>query len=92
MLAIRVSFSDVAIESSAAYFDRLLLFKRQFWEQQTEGAVTLTTTLHDSVFTLPFPMAYYGDDDRFQERLVFMVRDLVKLADPTVNFAPTRAS
>lgn len=88
VLAIRVSFSDVAIESSAAYFDRLLLFKRQFWEQQTEGAVTLTTTLHDSVFTLPFPMAYYGDDDRFQERLVFMVRDLVKLADPTVNFAP----
>ena len=41
MLAIRVSFGDVAIESSAAYFDRLLLFKRQFWEQQTEGAVTL---------------------------------------------------
>ncbi len=88
VLAIRVSFSDTPIESSTAYYDRLLLFQKQYWEQMTDGATTLTHTLWDSVFTLPHPMAYYGDDDRFQERLVFMVRDLVKLADSTVDFRP----
>lgn len=88
ILAIRVAFSDTPIDSSTEYFNRLLLFQKQFWDQQTEGSHTLTATLADSVFTLPHPMAYYGDDDRFQERLVFMVRDLVQLADSTVNFAP----
>ncbi|HYJ31901.1 MAG TPA: M6 family metalloprotease domain-containing protein [Candidatus Binatia bacterium] len=88
VLAIRVAFSDTPIESTTAYYDRLLLFQKQFWEQQTEGSRTLTPTLVDSVFTLPHPMAYYGDDDHFQERLVFMVRDLVQLADSTVDFAP----
>ncbi|HET7496945.1 MAG TPA: M6 family metalloprotease domain-containing protein [Candidatus Eisenbacteria bacterium] len=88
ILAIRVAFSDTPIESTTAYYDRLLLFQKQFWEQETEGSRTLTATLVDSVFTLPHPMAYYGDDDRFQERLVFMVRDLVQLADSTVDFAP----
>lgn len=88
VLAVRVSFSDTPIESSTAYYDRLLLFQKQYWEQMTDGATTLTHTLWDSVFTLPHPMAYYGDDDHFQERLVFMVRDLVKLADSTVDFRP----
>jgi len=88
ILAIRVAFSDTPIDSSTAYYDRLLLFQKQFWDQQTEGSRTLNPTLLDSVFTLPHPMAYYGDDDRFQERLVFMIRDLVQLADSTVNFAP----
>jgi len=87
ILAVRVAFSDTPIESTTAYYDRLLLFQKQYWEQQTEGARTLNPTLLDTVFTLPHPMAYYGDDARFQERLVFMVRDLVKLADSTVNFA-----
>jgi M6 family metalloprotease-like protein len=88
VLAIRVAFSDTPIDSSAAYFNRLLFFQKQYWEQQTEGVVTIVPTLADSVFTLPHPMAYYGDDDRFQERLVFMVRDLVQLADSTIDFRP----
>jgi len=33
-------------------------------------------------------MSYYGNDDRFQERVVFMVRDMVQLADSTVDFRP----
>lgn len=87
ILAIRVAFSDSPVDSSTAYYDRLLLFLNQYWSQQSDGQVTLTTTLWDSVFTLPKPMAYYGDDDHFQQRLVFMVRDLVGLADSTVNFS-----
>jgi M6 family metalloprotease-like protein len=88
ILAIRVAFSDTPIDSSTAYFNRLLFFQKQYWEQMTEGSRTLTPTLLDSVFTLPHPMAYYGNDDRFQERLVFLVRDLVQLADSTVDFRP----
>ncbi|HSQ59839.1 MAG TPA: hypothetical protein VLT84_05345, partial [Acidobacteriota bacterium] len=86
VLAIRVAFSDTPIESTTAYYDRLLLFLNQFWSQATDDAVTLAPELVDSVFTLPQTMAYYGDDDRFQERLVFMVRDLVAVADPVVDF------
>ncbi|HXF58487.1 MAG TPA: M6 family metalloprotease domain-containing protein, partial [Candidatus Saccharimonadales bacterium] len=88
VLAVRVAFSDTPIDSSTAYYNRLLFFMNQYWSQVTGGQVTLTPTLWDSVFTLPHPMAYYGDDDRFQERVVFMVRDLVALADSTIDFRP----
>lgn len=86
VLAIRVAFSDTPIESSTAYYDRLLFFMNQYWSQATDGLHSIDHTLVDSVFTLPQPMAYYGDDDRFQERLVFLVRDLVAAADSTVDF------
>jgi len=88
ILAIRVAFSDTPIESSAAYYNRLLFFQKQFWEQSTGGVAILNATLWDSVFTLPRPMAYYGDDAMFQERVVHMVRDAVLAADSTVDFRP----
>jgi len=88
ILAIRVSFSDTPIESSAAYYDRLLFFQKQYWEQVTDGIAVLNPTLWDSVFTLPHPMAYYGDDARFQQRVVELVRDVVLAADSTVDFRP----
>ncbi|HEY2923372.1 MAG TPA: M6 family metalloprotease domain-containing protein [Candidatus Eisenbacteria bacterium] len=88
VLALRVAFSDTPIESSAAYYDRVLFFMNQYWNQVSGGQVILQPTLWDSVFTLPQPMSYYGEDALFQERLVFMVRDLVALADSTVDFRP----
>ena len=88
VLALRVSFSDTPIESSSAYYNRVLFFMNQYWNQVSGGQVTLQPTLWDSVFTLPQTMAYYGDDDRFQERVVFMIRDLIALADSTVDFRP----
>lgn len=86
VLAIRVAFSDTPVESSAAYYNRLLFFMNQYWSQATDGLHVINATLVDSVFTLPQPMSYYGNDDLFQERLVFMVRDLVAAADPVVDF------
>ena len=86
ILVIRAAFSDTPIDSSAAYYNRLLFFMNQYWTQASDGAHDLNATLVDSVFTLPHPMAYYGDDDHFQERIVFMIRDLVALADPVVDF------
>ncbi len=88
VLAVRVAFSDTPIESSAAYYNRILFFMNQYWNQVSDGLVTLEPTLWDSVFTLPQPMAYYGEDDRFQERVVHMVRDMVSLADSTIDFRP----
>jgi M6 family metalloprotease-like protein len=88
VLAIRASFSDTPIESTAAYYDRLLLFMSQYWSQMSNGMITLNVTLCDSVFTLPHPLAYYGDDAAFQERLVYLVRDVVGAADSTVDFSP----
>jgi M6 family metalloprotease-like protein len=87
VLAVRVAFSDTPIESSTAYYGRLLFFMNQYWNQATDGTLTLTPTLWDSVYTLPHPMSYYGEDDRLQERLVFLVRDLVAQADPQINFS-----
>ncbi len=86
VLAIRVAFSDTPIESSATYFNRILFFMNQYWSQSTGGLHVINATLADSVFTLPQPMNYYGNDDLFQERLVFMVRDLVAAADPVLDF------
>ncbi len=88
VLALRVAFSDTPIESSTTYFNRILFFMNQYWSQASGGAITLTPTLWDSVFTLPHPMSYYGDDAQFQQRVVYMVRDLVALADSTVDFRP----
>ena len=88
ILAIRVAFSDTPIDSSAAYYNRLLFFQKQFWEQSTGGLAVLNATLWDSVFTLSRPMAYYGDDDKFQERVVHLIRDTVLAADSTVDFRP----
>jgi M6 family metalloprotease-like protein len=92
-LAIRVSFLEsptdtLKADSSAAYYDRILLFLSQYWNQVTDGAVVVQPTLWDEVFVLPHPMAYYGDDARFQERLVYLVRDAIQAADPTVDFRP----
>ena len=86
VLAIRVAFSDTPVESSATYYNRLLFFMNQYWSQSTGGLHVINATLADSVFTLPQPMSYYGNDDLFQERLVFMVRDLVAAADPVLDF------
>ena len=88
VLAVRVAFTDTPVDSSTAYYDRILFFMNQYWSQVTGGQVTLTPTLWDSVFTLPHPMSYYGDDGHYQERLVFMIRDMVALADSTVDFRP----
>ncbi len=82
VLAVRVAFSDTPIESSTAYYDRLLFFMNQYWSQVTAGQVTLQPTLWDSVFSLPHPMAYYGDDGRFQERVVFMVTGKMEQLNP----------
>ena len=87
VLAIRVSFTDTKIESTTAYYDRLLFFLNQYWSQVSDNQIVLNTTLWDSVYTLPKPMAYYGDDDRFQERLVELVRDAVQASDSTVDFS-----
>jgi len=86
ILAIRVAFSDTKIDSSTAYFDRLLFFMNQYWSQASGDLHVLNATLVDSVFTLPQPMSYYGDDAQFQERLVYLFRDLVAVADPVVDF------
>jgi M6 family metalloprotease-like protein len=86
VLAIRVAFADTPIDSSTAYYDRLLFFMNQYWSQASGGLHVLNATLVDSVFTLPHPMSYYGDDALFQQRLVYMVRDLVAVADPVVDF------
>jgi M6 family metalloprotease-like protein len=87
-LAVRVSFSDSPVESSDAYYNRLLFFLNQYWNQNTDGLVTVQPDLWPTVYTLPNPMAYYGDDARFQERLVFLVRDLVAQADTAIDFRP----
>ena len=87
VLAIRASFTDTPIESTTAYYDRLLFFLNQYWSQVSDNQIVLNTTLWDSVFVLPHPMAYYGDDANFQTRLVELVRDVVSAADSTVDFS-----
>ncbi len=88
VLAIRVSFSDLPIDSSTAYYNRILFFLNQYWSQASDGAVSIVPTVADSVFTLPHTQAYYGDDAYYQQRLVYLVRDAIELADSTIDFRP----
>jgi M6 family metalloprotease-like protein len=87
-LAVRVAFSDTPIDSSDAYYNRILFFLNQYWNQNTDGLVTIQSDLWPTVYTLPHPMSYYGDDALYQERLVYLVRDLVAQADSAVDFRP----
>ena len=86
-LAIRVDFDDHSMDSSTVYFERVLLFMKQYWNQVTYGQITIQTTLTDSVYRLPQAETYYGDDELFEERETLFIRDAILAADADYNLA-----
>jgi M6 family metalloprotease-like protein len=87
VLALRVDFEDQPMDSSAAYFERLLLFLTEHYETTSGGQLRLQTTLSPSVYRLPQTMAWYGLDDSIGVREAVLCYDAVQVADPEVNFA-----
>jgi M6 family metalloprotease-like protein len=86
-LAIRVDFEDHPMDSSTVYFERVLLFMNQYWNQVTYGQITIQTTLTESIYRLPQEEIYYGDDEFFAERQTLFIRDAILAADPDLNLA-----
>jgi M6 family metalloprotease-like protein len=87
ILVLRVDFSDDPMDSTTAYFERLLLFQREHYGTISGGQLTLEHTLAPSVYRLPQPLTYYGLDDSIGVRQGILCWDAVKAADPEVNFA-----
>ncbi|HEX7880056.1 MAG TPA: M6 family metalloprotease domain-containing protein [Candidatus Eisenbacteria bacterium] len=86
ILAIRVDFSDQEMDSTTAYFERLLLFQREHYGTISDGQFTLQHTLAPSVYRMPQPMAWYGLDDSIGVRQAILCWDAIRAADPEVNF------
>jgi M6 family metalloprotease-like protein len=86
ILAIRVDFEDEPMDSSTAYFERILLFQKEHYETVSDGQFILEQTLAPSVYRLPKPLTYYGLDDSIGVRQAVLGWDAVKAADPEVDF------
>ncbi|MGD8396116.1 MAG: M6 family metalloprotease domain-containing protein, partial [Candidatus Eiseniibacteriota bacterium] len=86
-VGIMVDFEDQPMDSTRAYFERVLFHQNQYWEQVTYGQVVIAATIPDSIYRMPETMAYYGEDELFGERQTEFVRDAVLVADDEVDYA-----
>lgn len=87
VLALRVDFEDQPMDSSAAYFERLLFFLDQYYDQVSGGQARFASTLNPTVYRLPRPTAWYGLDDSVGTRQAVFAYDAVKAADPDVDYS-----
>lgn len=85
---------------NADYFSAHMKAHSRYWEQVSEGKVTLTWDIFpadpDSAFTLPREMSYYGrcDFDSVVAGLEYFFEDGIRLADsaaPEIHFADYQA-
>src|SRR5262245_36035251 len=96
MIALLVDFDDQpmsAIEHGApadsidAYFNRLLMFLNQYYQEVSDTLVTVTWELSPRVYRLPEDMTWYGDDKDLAVREASLVRDAVQAADDDIDFS-----
>jgi len=103
VLMLLAAFADVAFDTSAIdttglgnvdrdtllvpYFRKVMRYCEEFYADVSYGKSTIQTTIPDTVFTLPFRMRYYGNDDLFGERGTKLIWDAVAAADGMVDFA-----
>jgi M6 family metalloprotease-like protein len=102
VLFLFAAFSDVGFDTSAidtsglgrhdpdtlmvGYYRRLLRHVGEFYHDVSYGRLVFTWTLPETVFVMPHPMSYYGDDDAFAERGTKLIWDAVAAADPMIDF------
>lgn len=86
VLAIRVDFEDEPMDSTTAYFQRLLYFQNEFYEQVSGGQIHLEHTVTPRVYRMPLPLTYYGFDDSIGVRQAVLAYDAVQAADPDWDF------
>ena len=85
--AILVDFDDQPMDSTRAYFERVLFHQNQYWEQVSYGQVVIDATVSQEVHRMPEPIAFYGDDELFGERQTLFVRDAVQVADDEFDYS-----
>ncbi len=85
-IGVLVDFEDEPMDSTRAYFERVLFHQNQFWSQVSGGKLTIRATLTDSVYRMPETQAFYGEDELFGERQTLFVRDAIGVADADVNY------
>ena len=86
VLAIRVDFSDQPMDSTAAFFERLLFFQNEFYEGISGGKLHLDHTVTPTVYRMPRTLEYYGLDDSIGVRQALLAYDAVQAADPDYDF------
>lgn len=103
VLFLLAAFKDVAFDSAgidtagigafdpdtllAGFFRKQIRYVREFYSDVSYGRKVLDAVVPDFVVTLPFNMAYYGNDDLFSERGTKLIWDAVRGADDAVDFA-----
>lgn len=80
-------FQAAVSDSIQLYFNRVMLFLSQTYDEMSGGVVHLTWDLTPVVYRLPHPMSYYGADDSLATREAALCQDAVQAADPDVNFS-----
>ena len=71
--------SDYLFDASLGNYE--MKNKKQF------PAANATYYVHETVFTLPQTMAYYGNDELSSERTAEFVRDVVNVSDSLINYS-----
>jgi M6 family metalloprotease-like protein len=96
MIALLVDFDDQPMgtvehgapaDSLDAYFNRVLTFLNQYYQEVSDTLVTVTWELSPRVYRLPETMAWYGDDEDLAVREASLVRDAVQAADNDIDFS-----
>lgn len=99
MLVILVEFADVKFKKTREEFDRLMNADnyqdngnhgsvKDFFRENSFGKLNLTTDVV-GIYTLPYPRAYYGGNDKYGSDNLpgEMARTAVEMAGSDVNFA-----
>jgi M6 family metalloprotease-like protein len=96
MIALLVDFDDQPMatiphgapaDSIDAYFDRVLQFLNEYYQESTDTLVTIAWELSPRVYRLPQKMTWYGDDTDLAVREGDMIRDAVQAADDDIDFS-----
>jgi M6 family metalloprotease-like protein len=73
-------------DSVGLYFDRVLGFLSQIYDQMSDGQFGIEWVLSPEVYRLPQTMAWYGLDDSLATREAALCRDAVQAGDPDFDF------
>jgi M6 family metalloprotease-like protein len=87
LLALFVEFPDVQFIQERLFVERHLLFLSQYFSNVSGGLLQIEIFTSDSVFVVPRPMAYYGQDDDIGLRLVELAVDAVTASDSVIDFS-----
>ncbi len=96
ILVLMCNFTDVKMVSEPSYpdsivhdeiyFTRYMKHLKNFWLDASHEAYNINFTVHPEIIELNNTMGYYGDDSIDGERRPQMMKDVINLVDPVIDF------